>query len=314
MGRVRTVFRDIGYALKTPIGLAASIVYVLLLIAVIIGFWRGMHATHPQTPTEVVADLSMNGLSILVSTILLAPLTAFFVDASREARLKPTKAALFNAIARQFDQIAQRHLHFSAMLSLQMNVLSSGLQIQAIDDAMDRFGRAAARIAADLNHAPVDPQPDDRPTLTAVAIQQSEGIRKSALEHADAIFRDLEQIDNALLFCIPVFDPASITTLSNLRETVVKFRAAMLDFRSVLHGNPDPSTAIRARMAVLDFQSIDRNLRMVAKEIGEPYPAAGLGDDIARMVEIGVAKPAKFIEDIVDILELVRAQDQNQAA
>jgi hypothetical protein len=110
--RSTAIQSDRGRSSKVLKGL--FIAFILLIFAVI----AGVYWDWPKIPEsmeqhgQLLESLIANGISVILSVILITPLTVYFINDRREKRLVPVRENFIESLSAALERIATAHLHY----------------------------------------------------------------------------------------------------------------------------------------------------------------------------------------------------------
>jgi hypothetical protein len=286
--------------LLTPVGSLFVLAYGLLVGLTIVGAVVTSRVESLLKPGGSFSDgLITSVFGVVISTILIAPLTAFFVNLRREHQLAPVKREYLRSIKVGVESLAARHVRFLDIFGTVAMGFDTGVSSALL---MKAFASLSASLDKSFSSAP-----KHRAQFAEAEALRNEGasiLHDLTASHCEEIYREITHLDNTLMFCIPLFPPEAVAILSAVREHTLEFRNHLNDLRYLLSGHSDPVALAGARQGVLDIGKIWSELQAIETSlpggiIPDKHPTPG----IAAMTRIGTAGQETLISHLVDVLE-----------
>lgn len=291
--------------------LVFAAVFVALIGAIIVGmiFTSSAFPQSLRTPGGGLLDgLIANGISVVVSTILIAPLTAYFVNFRREQQLVPVRKSFVLSIASGIDRIATSHIHHFGLFGMAVLQLRDGMAVSTLKKGLDSIKEFADRTHARLTGAAHTPLETD--SILSNAIRDAELLAKMISDLYDVAYRETAVLENTLTFALPLFPVEVVTDLHDIRQTLMDYRGNLQDMLAVLRGADDPCIAARAKFSVLDFRKLIEKVRIIAKSSSVDNEMEYMRN-AAEFAEIDVLghTQQKIAQELVSVFEEARKYD-----
>jgi len=151
---------QISAAMKSPVFLALTALSTFLVAAIVFGlrFTSSAFSDSLLKPGGGLLDgLIANGISVVVSTILIAPLTAYFVNMRREHQLIPVRRGFVLSIAGSVDRLARQYILSYEMYLLSIRTFRDTSEGHTIKQSLEKLNEALEKISAErqgLSSAP----------------------------------------------------------------------------------------------------------------------------------------------------------------
>jgi hypothetical protein len=291
--------------------LVFAIIFVALVSAVIAGLIFTSRA-FPQslgTPGGGLLDgLIANGISVIVSTILIAPLTAYFVNMRREQQLVPVRKSFVLSIASGIDRIAMSHIHHFALFGFAVLALRDGMAVNTLKQGMDLMKEIAEQLHTSFTGAAHTPFTDS--SILSKAVHDAQLLAGMVEDFYDVAYRETAVLENTLTFALPLFPVDVITDLHDIRQILMDYRGNLQDMLAVVGGADDPRIAARAKYSVLDFRKLIDKVGIVAKSAAVNNEADYMSN-AAEFVKLDVLghTQQKIAEELVLVFEEARKYD-----
>ena len=246
--------------------LGASIIVGLVFTS------TAFHNSLYQPGGGLLDGLIANGISVLLSTILIAPLTAYFVNRRREQQMAAVRRGLTLSIAGEINQISEAFLHFFAIFGHAVMAFEQSGQGNTLAHAIESLNETLLRINT-KQLARMGETLENASTLSTVhssfkkTLDDAKIIRSMVKELHEMLYREASTLENTLMFAIPVFPVLTIDNLRAIREDIVTYRGSLLLVLRVMAGDLEPGTVARAKNSYLDFDKLLQRVRQIAKTV-----------------------------------------------
>lgn len=300
-----------------------SLGMLLLVIILFYGIWLDAPKliTSATSPGGPILENGIVGLvTVILSIVFVAPLTAYFVEFLRERQLAPVRAALFNSAALQLKVAHDSHVNFLVPFLLMASHAATSLQLDIIKDTTTRFAEFGESVSARLSKRgtanPVS-TPNAFPILVATAAGLTQ-LKSWALEHSRQMRLRLVHLDRTIGFMIPLFPEQAVVHLSGLRGEVMRYIVAVEELVELCGGTVpivgDQFDPVRTNAAA--------NAYLNAREIGEYMAKAAdsCSPSTRSLVDLSALqavrddeiwlKEREFAQGVVDVMKIALQADQ----
>jgi hypothetical protein len=118
--------------------------------------------------------LIANGVSVIISTILITPLTAYFVLLRREQQLVPVRKSFVSSIANAIDGVAISFIHHFHLYGLSVKALNDSMAGNTLAVAFETFNKNLKLGLSHFRESERMPLSQSQPILTKV-IEDAKG-------------------------------------------------------------------------------------------------------------------------------------------
>ncbi len=292
-------------ALKLLVG-----AFTILVLGVILGiFWDWSTISASMGPHgQLLEGLIANGISVVLSVVLIAPLTAYFIDSRRERRLVPIREGFLEGLGAAIERVATAQLHYLSFHYLQVQGLQATIAIDMMEAVTKKVTESLAETTAKIEHA-TPPELGNRESIVSKLISKTTLIQTTTQRHYDIMYRETQDIENTLTFAMPQFPVEAVNHLHRIRLILMEYRERLRAMLAVLNGVTDPVTLGQAGMSVLDFrdllkafESVRRVCALDDKPINLPWAI--------RLAEPGaVYQQGQFAKALLDMFNEAREAD-----
>lgn len=214
--------RWIGEAASTVRDWKISVPAGLLLIALFLGVWWGWDQIYEGTTSRsgdlgFTQNLISEGLGVLVSTIIIAPLTAYFVEKKRQSELVSVRATFWQTFASRLENLANKHLFALAGIALTTTTLQTLTTTNKLKGLVERLSLSGLSLPRSDQGQTISIDPD----ISNAAQQVGSAIRQGREVRAD-----IEAIERLIEVNLSILTPKDITNLNNMLHRL----------HTVLHG------------------------------------------------------------------------------
>jgi hypothetical protein len=210
---------------------------------------------------SMMQGLLANALSIIVSAMVMAPITAYFLKEVQERRLRPVRAEFVSTMRMTIDEISNTQRRFQIDFDPPALTLSMTVSTKTIIDGFASLNRSLHRRHPETAR----PEPAEAPTDMEVEAQRLRQENIAMLtdlidRHCEDMFQVTSSLETTLVFCTPVFDANAILHLSIIRTRTLEYRNRLRDLRALLRAPLDNALILRGGEAVLDVRSLINEL------------------------------------------------------
>jgi hypothetical protein len=280
-------------------------IFLALIVAVIYGliYTSGKFSESLYKPGgELLDGLIAGGISVIISTILITPLTAYFVALRREQQLVPVRRNFVHGIANSIDELAVSFIHHIHLYGFSVMALRDSMAGNTIKLSLETFNKKLERMRSRLSREKgsqdgemekanqgVETQED---SILAVAITEAKLVREQARDFNDQVYREARDLDNTVMFAMPLFPVEALNDLYAIRQTLIDYRESVKDMLAVMEGETDPRAIARAKFSALDFEALRDKITIIAK--------SSMADELANM------------PNVARLLEVMQVYDQTK--
>jgi len=248
-----------------PFIVAWGVLFILTLVG---AAWEALY----RIPNlDFLDGLVTTGVGVILSTVLIAPLSALFVEVRRQHDLEPVRQSLARGAWLTLEQIYRRHVNFLSSLGRLASITKVGLDALSIQQVLEKIREDFTHLKLVSLGAPPSAKTETATRLFEEMVEQARPMADVCSSYCRSMDRDIQQFDNALLFSLPVFAARSVSHLSEIREQIIGFRTSLAALENVTRGvlggaNPlrpeqtDLSNVPLANNAILDFRKIAGHL------------------------------------------------------
>jgi hypothetical protein len=188
---------------------ALSCVFIGLIVGVFLGFAHRAYTYRHSTDTEgsFIDGLIANGLSVIVSTLFIVPLTTTLSDIIRERRIAPVRRSFVNSIGTEIDRLAHFYLvHFSTF-AMGLRLLGMAIETEALSTGMKNLTDSLSNRFEVLKHEISSESAKARPDAPILrkAIETSKLLSTAVKSMYDVLYRESALLENTLTFAMPLF-------------------------------------------------------------------------------------------------------------
>jgi hypothetical protein len=305
--------RDILRASK----LFLSLFVLFALIAVLV--LAGIGYTAPEFRTillkrdgNLLDGLLANGVSIIISTILITPLTAYFVELRRERRLGPARASIVRAIAEAVNRLARNELSYQRWLGQWLSILSTSVEGTGLRVMMERLA-VSLQVRNRKWLGQPNPGPETKTSENEILVgllRDCKDLLAMSDRHYDVLYKETDNVDRSLTLCMLVVPPAAVSELHEIQKHLFDYKNSLLALLGVLRGSTDIETLHTAKSTKIDFRFLmDRISALAAYCPGLNLSPAELSVVSLLTDKDGPYEMQRFAEQFVELIEQARRYD-----
>lgn len=293
--------------------------FFLLIALIIFGlYWDRREVIGSLQPHgQFLEGLIANGLSVILSVLLITPLTFYFINYRREKELKPIRIYFIDNLASSIERLADDHIRFLGLHYIGIELLLSITTVDALGSLMEDASINLGAITEKLQNLDT-PLPkrsrtaEEKSTISENLILKAELIKNLAQRHYEGIYKDVQDIENILVFSVQQFPIDGINSLHQIRTVLMKYRENLKFLIDVLEGIKDPGVILRAKYTALNFNDLIENLNIICRtcSIDESRLSFNSAAELAKPIQL--IKQRNFSEKLVDLFEQVRKIDEER--
>jgi hypothetical protein len=248
-------------SLLSPLLWAAVIVYLGLIVGTIFLIASLRQARGSLFEPSLTESLLANALSIIVSAMIIAPVSALFLKQVQERRLRPVRAEFISTMRMTIDEISNTQRRFQIDFDPPALTLSMTVSTKTIFDGFASLNRSLFRRRPEIT----GPEPPEEPTdmeVEARKLREENIVMLTDLidRHCEDMFQVTSSLETTLVFCTPLFDANAILHLSTIRTRTLEYRNRLRDLRALLRSPLDKALVLRGGEAVLNVRSLINEL------------------------------------------------------
>ena len=306
------------HASRSPIFFVLAGIFVTLIVAIVFGLLYTSRAfpTTLRPGGGLLDGLIANGISVVVSVILISPLTAYFISRRREQQLAPVQKSFVETMASEIDRLAAFYIHQAPLYGNAILALETSLSVNTLSSALEAFNlslrastdRVAHVIPTAQQALATDSVPAQDSVLTK-AMKEAALIREMTADLYETFYKETISLENTVSFSMPLFPVEMVTNLHDIRKTLIEYRGSLQDMLSVLSGAKDPRITAMAKQSALDFGLLIHKVQTLATASGVAGDISDRMTSATAMDGIGVRYQRDIAGKLVEIFVQARDYD-----
>lgn len=258
--------------------------------------------------------LIANGISVIVSVILISPLTAYFVSMRRDQQLQSVRANFLQAFEREIGNLKHAYINHVALynvsaLTFQM-ITGDRIQLHAYKGMNERLQVMLNRVIHKIDSIdkcePSGSDDQDRDATLKDILNDTEILRNLIIDIYERFMRETTMLDNTLLFSAPFFPERCAVLLYETRQDIIEYRYNLRSLLNVVSGSSDPGDEIAGKHAYLDFHKLETRLNEVGHIVRASITITRPTDDLETITPLSRQNQIVASTRIIDAFVKVR--------
>lgn len=277
---------------------------ILLPVCIFIGaLGVGFYVAWPKWLEGIVGgdfdflqNLLSEGLGVVVTTAIVAPLTAYFVEQRERRELTPVRRALLEQIGRKIDQASRRYLSRFSNLAL----LKMSLEQTSFGDALDKLSHA---LRYDRQKNVTAALEDTNPQYARIAQQLNQ-----VATNFNELAHDFESVGRLISIYTPFLTPAQLEDIVKLNNSIEQRIASFDALGTYFQGVASREIRMQAELAYIDFSMPIRMYDELVTKVG--YSDLKNTITQGRDAAVDGATQKRFLLEIMKLLSPVLYSEQ----
>ncbi|MEM7327743.1 MAG: hypothetical protein AAF437_03320 [Pseudomonadota bacterium] len=269
---------------------AVALLFLLLFLGFILA-WPSWFTGLYKQDQGFLQNLLSEGVGVAITTIIIAPLTALFVEKRREKELVPIRRQFFSDVTARLDEAAfsfnQSYLHF----------FSTGTHLKQLA-LLDDLNQLSFRVTKAL-------QPDKSLTPDDSANERLETAARSMagfLTDISNLTDDLESIERLIEIYTPMLSAESISQVAKISASVRREITSFRTLKKYLEGRASSVERLLAQNASLDVSLLMSSLSVLLRETGH--------EDLIKTIQnrqspFSISKQKETLANVSEVIDKI---------
>lgn len=192
-------------------------------------------------PFGLYENLLSEGLGILISTLLIAPLTAIFVENRQERKLQPIRRQFFEDVGKRIDWVINSFLHTPSSFAIHKGTLEA----VAVGEMLDQIGRLMRLEAQTIAASPTE-------NLSHEYMVVSRQLSNTARE-LSGLAGQLQSIERLIEIYTPFLTPEMFSDVAKISTQAERGMRSFRQLARYMEGTASREVRLVARSANVDF-------------------------------------------------------------